>query len=156
MKIWIDADSCPGPVRDIVVRAATRRTIQTLFVANKSLALPASPYLTLVQVSRSADAADAYIKEHAESIDLVVTQDIPLAAALVAAGVCVINPRGEKYTEDNVLERLSLRNFMQDLRDSGEVTGGPKQFNDSDRRAFAARLDRELTSLLRAQSTRQN
>src|SRR5215470_6091958 len=101
MEVWVDADACPAAVMDIVIRAANRLAVETICVANKLLALPASPCVTLVQVDLAPDAADIYISDHAEATDLVVTQDIPLAAVLVPSGIVVIDPRGEIYTEDN-------------------------------------------------------
>jgi uncharacterized protein len=149
MKIWVDADACPGVVKDIIVTAAIRWTVETVFVANKLLSLPTSPYLFFIQVNKEPDAADLYIKEHAKRLDLVITQDILLAQMLVPLGVVVIDPRGKKYTQDNIGESVSTRNLMQGLRDSGEITGGPKQFGDREKRAFASSFDQELTRLLR-------
>jgi uncharacterized protein YaiI (UPF0178 family) len=150
--IWIDADACPQAVTQIIIRAAISRKLATTFVANKPLVLPASQHLHFIQVDKSSDAADTYIKEQAKENDLVVTQDIPLAHALVHAGVSVIDVRGTLFTHDNVAERFSLRNFMQELRDGGEAISGPKPFNDKDKHNFAASFDRELTRLLKAGS----
>ena len=149
MKIWVDADACPGVVKDIIVNAANRRAVEAVFVANKSLYLPGSPYISFIQVAMGADAADLYIKENAKSLDIVITQDILLAHDLVAAGIVVIDPRGKKYSEDNIGQVVSTRNLMQGLRDTGEITGGPKQFGDREKRAFAATFDQEFTKLLR-------
>lgn len=149
MKIWVDADACPGPVKDIVSLAANRRAVETIFVANKPLLLASSPYLKLTQVEKGLDVADAYIKDHANEQDLVITQDILLAHALVASGVTVIDPRGKKYTDDNIGQMVSTRNLMQVLRDTGEVSGGPKQFGNKEKQAFAAVFDQELSRLLR-------
>jgi uncharacterized protein YaiI (UPF0178 family) len=149
MKIWVDADACPGPVKDIVCAAANRRSVETIFVANKQLLLASSEYLKLVQVKNEPDAADSYIIEHADRHDLVITQDILLARNLVASGVAVIDPRGRKYTEDNIGEIVSTRNLMQSLRDGGEVSGGPKSFGNKEKQAFAAAFDQELSKLLR-------
>lgn len=149
MKIWIDADACPTAVKDIVISAASKRAIDVIFVANKHLTLPASKHLILIQVESGPDAADMYIKENAKKFDLVITQDILLAHSLVAADVVAIDPRGRKYTEDNIGQVVATRNLMQTLRDSGEIAGGPKQFGDKDKRAFAAAFDQELTKLLK-------
>jgi len=149
VKIWIDADACPGAVRDIVVKAAVRRLIEAIFVANKQLGLPTSPYLSFVQVESAPDAADNYIREHAQKLDLVVTQDILLAQVLIPLDVVVIDPRGKKYSEDNIGERVSIRNLLQERRDSGEITGGPKPFGIKGKQAFASTFDQELTRLLR-------
>jgi len=149
MKVWVDADACPRAIKDIVMKAAQRMKVETVFVANKDLMLPESPYLFFAHVETTLDAADRYIHENAESGDLVITQDIPLAAILVPLGVEVIDNRGSKFTADDVGERLSIRNFMKELRDGGEITGGPKQFSDRDKREFAATFDKELTRLLK-------
>jgi uncharacterized protein YaiI (UPF0178 family) len=151
MKIWVDADACPGAVRDIVIRAAQRVRVATVFVANKRLHLPVSEYLSTVQVGAGLDVADRYIEAHAQQGDLAITQDIPLAAALVPRGVCVMDVRGELFSEENVAERLSVRNFMQELRESGVTTGGPAGFSAQDKQQFASTLDRELTRLLKGQ-----
>lgn len=148
MRIWIDADACPGTVRDIVVRAAERVRVPAVFVANKPLSLPRSTLVSQVQVGRGLDVADAHIAANAQAGDLAVTQDIPLAAALVKKAVVTLDVRGELFTEDNAEERLAMRNFMQELRDGGIDTGGPKGFGPQDRQRFAASFDRELTRLV--------
>lgn len=147
MKIWVDADACPGPVRDIIVRAAQRLQVPTVFVANKRLNLPRSEFVSSVQVGAGLDVADGHIAAGAQAGDLAITQDIPLAALLVPKGVVAIDPRGELFSEENIAERLSVRNFMQELRESGVMTGGPGGFSAQDRQQFAAALDRELTRL---------
>jgi uncharacterized protein len=147
MKIWIDADACPNVVKDIVISAAIKRAIDVIFVANKYLILPTSKHLILIQVDKGPDAADDYIKENANNFDLVITQDILLAHSLVAANIVTIDPRGRRYTEDNIGQVVANRNLMQTLRDSGDITGGPKQFGDKEKRAFAAVFDQELTKL---------
>ncbi|MBX3149799.1 YaiI/YqxD family protein [Candidatus Obscuribacterales bacterium] len=152
MKIWVDADACPGAVKDIIVTAAHRRKVETVFVANKLIVVPDSPMISAIQVDMSPDAADRLIESRAVKGDLVITQDIPLAHALVQNSVTVINPRGEAFTPENIGERLSMRNLMQDVRDAGELTGGPKAFGDKEKRTFASMFDKELTRLLRASS----
>ncbi|NBD08111.1 MULTISPECIES: YaiI/YqxD family protein [Corallococcus] len=151
MQIWVDADACPGPVRDILLRAVQRLKVPIVFVANKPLALPRLAYVSTVQVGAGADVADRHIATSAQAGDLAVTQDIPLAALLVPKGVVVMDPRGELFTAENIDERLSVRNFMQELRDSGVTTGGPSSFSQQDRQQFAATLDRELTRLVKQQ-----
>lgn len=136
------------------MKAADRKQVETVFVANKGLQLPESPCLVFARVEPTLDAADRYIQENAVPGDLVITQDIPLAAVLVPAGVEVIDTRGSKFTPDDVGERLSIRNFLKELRDGGEITGGPKQFSDRDKRAFAATFDKELSRLLRGKNSR--
>jgi uncharacterized protein len=149
LKIWIDADACPGAVKEIVIRAAERVRVPVVFVANKPLTLPRSELLSTVQVGRGLDVADAHISANAQRGDLAVTQDIPLAAALVKKGVVTLDVRGEPFTEESIDERLSVRNFMQELREGGVVTGGPKGFGPQDRQRFAATFDRELSRLLK-------
>jgi len=148
MRIWVDADACPGPVRDILLRASQRLKVPLVFVANRALSLPRSELVSTVQVGAGLDVADQHIATSAVKGDLAVTQDIPLAALLVPRGVVVMDPRGELFSEENIEERLSVRNFMQELRESGVQTGGPSSFSAQDRQRFAATLDRELTRLL--------
>ncbi|MBF5043247.1 YaiI/YqxD family protein [Aggregicoccus sp. 17bor-14] len=150
MRIWVDADACPGAVRDIVLRAAERLRVPAVFVANKRLSLPRSDVVSSVQVGAGLDVADQHIAASAQAGDLAITQDIPLAALLVPRGVVVMDPRGELFTPENVEERLSLRNFMQELREGGVMTGGPAGFGAQDKQQFAATFDRELSRLLRA------
>lgn len=149
MKIWVDADACPGPVRDILIRAAERLRTPAVFVANKRLNLPRSEWISSVQVGAGLDVADGHIAAAAQAGDLTITQDIPLAGRLVPMGVSVLDPRGEQFTEENIAERLSVRNFMQELREAGVTTSGPSAFTAQDRQRFAAALDRELTRLTR-------
>lgn len=149
MRIWVDADACPGPVRDILLRASQRLKVPTVFVANRGLSLPRSELVSTVQVGAGLDVADQHIATSAQKGDLAVTQDIPLAALLVPRGVVVLDPRGELFTEENISERLSVRNFMHELRESGVMTGGPGGFSAQDKQRFAAALDRELSRLLR-------
>lgn len=150
MRIWIDADACPGPVKEIVLRAASRLSIPIVFVSNRLLALPPSPLVSQVVVSKGLDVADAHIVDSAEAGDLAVTQDIPLAALLVERGVVTLDPRGDVHTSETVGERLSLRDFMHDLRESGVMSAGPKPFGPRDRQRFASAFDRELSRLLRS------
>lgn len=150
MKIWIDADAAPRDVKEIVFRAAQRLQLETVLVANKRLPVPAgNPYISAVCVAGGPDVADRYIAEHAATGDLAITADIPLAAILVEQGVTVIDPRGEQYSEDNVRERLSVRDFMDSLRGSGVETGGARPYGEREKKAFAAALDRLLTAASR-------
>jgi len=151
LKIWIDADAAPREVKEIVYRASLRLQIPTVLVANQRLTLPLNnPHLSAVRVEGGPDVADRYIAERAEVGDVAVTADIPLAAALVERGIVVIDPRGELYSEENVRERLSIRDFMDSLRSTGVETGGPKPFGDREKRLFADTLDRTLTSMRRS------
>jgi uncharacterized protein YaiI (UPF0178 family) len=145
MRIWVDADAIPGAVRTLIERTADKRRIETVFVADKYVRIPHSPWLRCETVVQGPDAADDLIAERAEPGDICVTQDIPLAARLVKKGVCAIDPRGSVHTEASVGERLSIRNFMEDLRGAGVVTGGPAPFGPRDVQRFADAFDREIT-----------
>jgi len=147
MKVWIDADACPMPIREIILRAAVRRQISTTFVANSPLTLPQSEYIDFVHVDAGPDEADAFIADNSETGDLVVTQDIPLAAILVPRGIVVISPRGDSYNPDNIGDTLSRRNLMQELRDTGSITGGPRPFSDKLKKQFANLFDSALQKL---------
>jgi uncharacterized protein YaiI (UPF0178 family) len=142
--IWVDADACPGAVRDILFRAAERTGVQVTLVANQWLRTPSLRNVRALQVPGGFDAADSEIVERIRPGDLVVTQDIPLAARVLERGGVAVNPRGERYTADNIAERLSMRNFMEELRGAGVQTGGPAAFHARDRQAFANALDRWL------------
>ena len=148
MTIWIDADAAPRPVKEIVFRAAERLEIPCVLVANQPLSVPRhNPFVEAVQVQGGPDVADQHIAEHAGEGDIAITADIPLAAILVEKGLAVLNPRGEVYTEENVRERLSIRDFMESMRGAGMETGGPKPYGRREKQAFAAALDRILTAL---------
>jgi uncharacterized protein YaiI (UPF0178 family) len=150
-KLWLDADAAPRDVKDICLRASDRLKIQTILVANQRLQLPPGyPHVSAVRVDGGPDVADRYIVEHATSGDVAVTADIPLAALLVLKGVAVIDPRGEQYTPETIGERLSVRNFMDELRGSGIETGGQAAYGPRDKQAFANALDRILTRAMRS------
>ena len=143
-QVWVDADACPGAVKDILFRAAERARVQVTLVANQWLRTPPSRYIRALQVQGGFDVADSEIVGRVQPGDLVVTQDIPLAARVLEKGGIAVNPRGERYTADNMAERLSMRNFMEELRGAGVQTGGPATFHARDRQAFANQLDRWL------------
>ena len=150
VTIWIDADAAPRDVKEIVFRAAQRLGIDAVLVANRRLPVPPhNPRVTAVCVAGGPDVADRYIAEHALEGDLAITADIPLAAILVQQQVTVIDPRGEQYSEENVRERLSVRDFMESLRGAGVETGGARPYGEREKQAFAASLDRLLTAALR-------
>ncbi|GHA70391.1 YaiI/YqxD family protein [Cognatilysobacter bugurensis] len=142
--IWVDADACPGVMRDILVRAALRAAVPITFVANQWIRVPSSPLIRALQVEHGPDVADTAIVERVQTGDLVVTQDIPLAARVIEKGADALNPRGERYTAGTIAERLSMRNFMDELRGAGVQTGGPPPLHARDRQAFANELDRWL------------
>jgi hypothetical protein len=145
LRLWVDADACPGVIKDILYRAAERTRVPLVLVSNQALRPPASPWIRAIQVPRGFDVADDRIVAEVVAGDLVVTADIPLAAAVVEKGAVALNPRGERYGPDNIRELLDLRNFMESLRSSGVDTAGPRAFGHADRQAFANALDRFLT-----------
>lgn len=148
MKLWIDADAAPRDVKELVFRAARRLAIETVLVANQRLQTPpGNPLVSAVRVDGGADVADQYIAAHAVAGDLVVTQDVPLAALLVPKQVTVLDPRGEEHTAETIGERLSVRDFMDQARLAGMITGGPPPYDGRAKQAFAAALDRALTRL---------
>ena len=150
MKIWVDADAAPRDVKDIVCRAAKRLQIETILVANQRLTVPLdNPHVGAVWVQGGPDVADRHIAEHASSGDVAITADIPLASILVEKHVIVLDPRGEQYDEDNISERLSIRDFMDSVRGSGVQTGGAKPYGQRDKQAFAAALDRVLAAAVK-------
>ena len=148
-KIWIDADACPKMVKEVIFILSGRKNIPVTLVANSFMQIPHSPLIDLVQVDKGADVADFYIVENSNKDDLVITADIPLAKLLVDKETTAINPRGEIYTEENINERLSMRDFMTELRDSGMVTGGPAPLGQKDKIAFTNSLDRIITKMLK-------
>jgi len=150
MKIWVDGDACPKAIKEILYRAAERVRVPLNLVANRPLRIPRSPYLKVIQVPQGFDEADHRIVELMQTGDLVVTGDIPLAAAVIEKGGHVLGPRGEELTEENVQERLAMRNLMDQLRSTGLDTGGPAALGKADRQAFANGLDRLLTRCLGA------
>lgn len=144
MKIWVDADACPVAIKEILYRAANRAEVSLTLVANQMLRVPPSPWIAAVQVPAGFDVADARIAQEVLAGDLVVTADVPLAAAVIAKGAVVIEPRGDLLDRRNIEERLTMRNFMEGLRNSGVETGGPAAFSNADKQAFANQLDRWL------------
>ncbi len=150
MKLWLDADAAPRDVKEICFRASERLKLDTVLVANQRLQLPLGyTQLQAVRVDGGPDVADRYIAEHAEPGDVVVTADIPLAAILVPRNIVVLDPRGELYTHESIGERLSVRNFMENLRGAGVETGGHSAYGTKDKQAFANALDRVLTRAMR-------
>ncbi|SDY52632.1 YaiI/YqxD family protein [Nitrosomonas sp. Nm33] len=150
MRIWVDADACPVVIKEILFRAAERTQIVTTLIANKPLRVPPSPYIKAQQVPSGFDVADNKIILALQAGDLVITADIPLAAQVIAAGGHALNPRGELYTTDNIKERLAMRNFMEELRNSGVDIGGPSSFSQADRQVFASKLDWLLAHYFRS------
>jgi uncharacterized protein YaiI (UPF0178 family) len=147
MQIWVDADACPKVIKEILYRAAERVQVPLILVSNQYQSTPPSRFIRSVRVDSGFDVADNYIEEHLNVGDLVITADIPLAANVVAAKAYVINPRGERYTENNIRERLNMRDFMDQIRSSGVHTGGPPPMTQADRQQFANALDTLLRQI---------
>ena len=141
MTIWVDADACPRPVKEILFRAAERTGEQLTLVANHAMEVPRRPNVRLLQVRGGFDVADNEIMGRVEKGDLVITADIPLAADVLARGASALNPRGEMYSTDTIRSILNMRDFMDTMRSSGVVTGGPPALSQADRQAFANQLD---------------
>jgi uncharacterized protein YaiI (UPF0178 family) len=145
VQIWVDADACPQVIKEILFRAAERAQVLTTLVANAPLRTPPSPFIKSVRVAKGFDVADHRIVKEMQPGDLVITGDIPLAAEVITRGAHALDPRGELYSEDNVRERLAIRNLMQDLRATGTLIDGPAPFGPRERRLFADHLDHVLT-----------
>ncbi len=141
-RIWVDADACPRVIKDILYRVADRAEIEVVLVANQALTTPPSRFIRAVQVAGGFDVADNHIVQQSAAGDLVITADIPLAAELVEKGARVLSPRGERYTRENIGQRLNMRDFMETMRASGLDSGGPPPLSNADRKAFADQLDR--------------
>ena len=144
MRIWVDADACPKVIKEILFRAAIRTQTPLTLVANAFLSYPRSPFIDSVRVEKGFDSADNYIVKHLEALDLVITADIPLAADVIAKQALAINPRGELYTENNVRQRLNIRDINEQLRSTGERVGGPSVLSIKEKTAFANALDKCL------------
>ncbi len=142
--LWVDADACPVPIREILFRAAERVGARLTLIANQPVSTPPSPLINTVQVGAGFDVADDEIVRRVSEGDLVVTSDIPLAAEVIDKGAYVLTPRGEEQTRENIRGRLQMRDFMETLRSSGIHTGGPAGFTAADRKRFADALDRYL------------
>ncbi len=148
-RIWVDADACPVVIRDILFRAAERAGLELVLVANQWIRTPPSRWIRSIQVPQGPDVADSAIVQRVAAGDLVVTQDIPLAAEVLQRGAVALHPRGEVFTPNTIAQRLSVRNFMEELRGAGVQTGGPPPLHARDRQAFAAALDSWLARLRR-------
>ncbi|MDP1575092.1 MAG: YaiI/YqxD family protein [Coxiellaceae bacterium] len=145
MKIVVDADACPQTAKQILFKAALRTHCQLILVANQFIAVPRESLIKTVRVSQGADVADNYIVDHVVAGDLVITADIPLADRVISKHAVALDPRGEFYTTENIRQRLSMRDFLHDLRGSGVNTGGAKPLHAQDIKLFADALDRYLT-----------
>ena len=155
-RIWVDADACPNVVKEMLFRAAERTGVTVTLVANQTLRVPRIPSVRVMQVPSGFDVADAEIVKNVLPGDLVITADIPLAADVIAKGAGALNPRGERYTPDTIRGVLTLRDFMETMRSSGEQIGGPPPLSPADRNAFASQLDKWLaTHIVRQPQTGQ-
>lgn len=144
MQIWVDADACPKVIKEILYRAAQRVKCRLVLVANQSLSTPKSPFIKTIRVEPGFDVADNYIVKQAEPGDLVITADIPLAAEVMEKGAKALNPRGEFYSPETIRQKLTMRDFMDEMRGSGIMSGGPPPLGQAERREFANALDRFL------------
>ncbi len=144
MQIWVDADACPKVIKEILFNAAMRTQTFLILVSNHAISSPSSPYISKIQVLHGFDAADDKIMQRIQTGDLVVTADIPLANAVIEKQGIALNPRGELYTETNIKQRLSARNFSEELRSSGVLTRGPAPLSRREVQSFANQLNRIL------------
>jgi len=149
MDIWVDADACPGAIKEILFRAARRTGLRLTLVANHALPVPPQPNIRMLQVSSGFDVADDEIVRLTKPGDLVITGDIPLAAQVIEKGATVLNVRGERLTADNIKPKLNMRDFMDTMRSSGVQSGGPAPLNNQDKQQFANQLDRLLAQIQR-------
>ena len=149
LHLWIDADALPNVLKDLILRASDRFLLPVTFVANQALNIPRSQRIQTLQVMSGADEADKMIVEKMQKYDIVVTQDIPLAAQVIEKGGIAIHPRGEIFTMSNIKARLHLRDFMDTLRGAGVNTGGPAPMNDRDKREFANALEQTIRKQIR-------
>lgn len=145
--IWIDGDACPKIIKEILYKISARLKLEIILVANQTMFIPQSPLIKQVTVEQGADVADSYIVEHVKENDIVITADLPLAAFIVEKQAIGLNIRGEIYTEENVRERLSMRDFMKELRDNGLVTGGPEAFGPKDAERFTNAINKILVKM---------
>jgi len=141
VRLYIDGDAFPNLLKPIILRAIERLSIPTRVVANKRITIGRSSHVEYIIVEQGADEADHRIVEEVEAGDLVITADIPLADRIIAKDAHAIDHRGELYTVDNIKQYLAMRNLMEQIRETGEITGGPKPFGQKDAHAFANQLN---------------
>ncbi len=150
IRIFVDADACP--VKEEVYRVAQRYDLEVLLVSNSWLRTPLEGRIELVLVDKELDAADTWITEHITKGDIVVSADIPLAATCLEKGALVLGPRGQPFTEHSIGNALATRELMSQLREMGEITGGPPPFEKRDRSKFLKALDQIIHSSIRSQT----
>jgi len=141
LKIWVDADACPGVIKEILFRAADRTGTEVILVANQLIRVPPSKYISALKVSAGFDVADSEIVKRAAPGDLVITADIPLAAEVLDKRAHALNPRGERYSPESIRSKVTMRDFMETMRSSGIQTGGPPKLSQRDKNQFANQLD---------------
>ena len=149
-SIWVDADSCPIPVKDIIFRFCKRLQIKLIFVANHEIPMPKSQLFQMIVCDATPDAADNYIVDNAMQNDIVITRDIPMAARLLEKNITTINDRGLLFTSENIREKLSLRNFNKELYENGILSDKTSTFSKKDVNNFANCFDREIQKKLKA------
>ena len=155
MQIWVDADACPGEAKNVLYKTSKRLQIPVTLVANQMMFVPKSTLIRFELVAAGANAADLRIVELMNAGDLVITADIPLAAAAVEKGATVLDPRGNVLDAGNVGSRLAARNLMENLRSSGIETGGPPAYTAKNKQDFANQIDRLVNRLLRQARKRE-
>lgn len=141
MRLFIDGDAFPNLLKAIVLRAIEKQKIDTIVIANKKINIGTSNHIKYIIVNQGADEADDKIVEMLNKNDLVITADIPLANRTIEKDAHAIDHRGAMYTQDNIKQYLAIRNLMQEIRDSGEITKGPAPFNQKDAQQFANSLN---------------
>ncbi len=149
MTVFIDGDAFPNLLKPIIFRSIERLQLPSKVIANKKINIGISKYIEYIIVSQGADEADHHIVELCEAGDLVITADIPLADRIISKDAHAIDHRGELYSVDNIKQYLAMRNLMESIRESGEMTGGPKAFGQKDAHAFASQLNAFFTKYLR-------
>ena len=145
IRIWVDADACPVRVKELLIKTSSRLDLELIFVSNQSISVPRNENIQLIVVTDGADVADDLIAKKVCDFDVVVTQDVPLAARVVEKGAFAIGPRGEIHDDATVHSRLATRNLMEQFRSMGQETRGPRPLSDKDLQAFANALDKTLT-----------
>jgi len=148
LSIYVDADACPATIKEILFRAANRTQTPLVLIANHALSIPASNYISTYQVPKGFDVADNEIVKRVQTGDLVITSDIPLANEVIEKGCLALSPRGELYSQANIKARLTMRNFMETMRNAGVQTGGPATLSAAEKQTFASHLDQWLLTLV--------
>ena len=141
MKLYIDADAFPNLLKPIISRSIERLKIETIVVSNKKVKIADSKFIKYIIVELGADEADNHIVEMCKEGDLVITADIPLADRIITKNAHAIDHRGELYSVDNIKQYLAMRDLMEKIRESGEMTKGPKAFSSKDAHEFANQLN---------------